>query len=82
MKVSTAERRWRGSKGAILRTRGSDTYDHHGRRKALRDLDRALIEEQLEEEPKLSAEAALQMMEWKAEVETYAELGELADYHE
>jgi len=51
MKVATAQGRIRSSKGSSFLTHGSDDYSHRSLNVARRDLDRALIEEELNEEP-------------------------------
>lgn len=51
MKVATAQNKIRASKGSSFLTHGSDDYDHKGLKKARRQLDRALIEEGVNEEP-------------------------------
>ena len=51
MKVATAQGRIRSSKGSSFLTHGGDNYDHRSLNVARRALDKALIEEELNEEP-------------------------------
>lgn len=48
-KLANAQARFRSARGASFLTHGSDNYDHKGLKKARRAIDRALIEEALEE---------------------------------
>jgi hypothetical protein len=50
MKLATAQKRLRGVKGSSFLTHGSDSYDRSGLQVALRNLGRALIEEQLRDQ--------------------------------
>ena len=51
MKARTAQGRIRSSKNASFLTHGSDDHDHKSYKKALRALGKALIEEELADEP-------------------------------
>jgi hypothetical protein len=49
MSIAAATSKLRYSKGCINRTHGGDTYDHKKMKKALRSMDKALVNEQLED---------------------------------
>ena len=65
--IASATRRFRNRKGSCYLTHGADSYDKRGKRKTQRQLDRALIDEAINDhEPEPESQ---ELIEWEMDEE-------------